>query len=131
MKKFITVSALALATLVPGAASASSIDSVTVKSLAIELGSSVAVITLNATAKFGVTPTCQLTQFPITYGWDISTPKGKALLALAQAALLSGKKVIVAGAAGSNTCTTRAGTTTTTTNPNSGYETLVSLEIKA
>jgi hypothetical protein len=51
-------------------------------------------------------PSCHNPAFGNNWAFDISTAKGKALLATAQAALLSGKSVSVTG---SNSCTAVSG----------------------
>ena len=42
-------------------------------------------------------PACHNTEYGMHYGFDLSTPKGKALLATTTAALLAGKTVQLAG----------------------------------
>jgi len=73
----------------------------TLQDVTIESGTSFARIALNGTAITG-RPTCHNASYTVHYGFDISTEKGKALLSLATAAMLSGKRV---AANGTGACT--------------------------
>lgn len=55
-----------------------------------------------AGSAIGGRPACHNAAYIVHYGFDLSTAKGKALLATAQAAQLSGKRVT---ATGDGTCT--------------------------
>lgn len=125
MKKPLVLSALAIALLLPGAASASSMQLTTVVKVEVAAGSSVGVVTLSG-AKTAAAPGCAFIGFPRSYAFDLSTAKGKGIFALAQAAVLSGKKVDIQGSA---TCITGSGTTTSVSTSNSGYEILSALTI--
>jgi hypothetical protein len=65
-------------------------------------------------------PACHAVFFPGHFAFDISTAKGKALLATAQAALLAGKEVVATGA---TTCTSVGGGVS--------FETLTKLTLNA
>lgn len=64
-------------------------------------GTQFARISLNGSA-IGGRPSCHNSTYTVHYGFDISTAKGKAMLASAQAALLAGKTV---SAIGGTSCT--------------------------
>lgn len=71
------------------------------ESVTIESGTQVA--TIEFPGSWAGRPSCHNIGFPGFFAFDISTSKGKALLATAQAALLAGKQVMADGA---TTCTT-------------------------
>lgn len=100
---------LAAATVVPISpeANATSTASNTVFSVTIEGGTQYAQIMLDGGPYNTGRPGCHNPALGSNWAFDISTAKGKALLATAQAALLSGKTVSVTG---SNSCTTVSGT---------------------
>jgi len=79
-------------------ASASSANN-TLFDIGIEAGAQVARIGLNGGAQSN-RPACHNVAYNSYWAFDISTAKGKALLATAQAALLAGKKVGVTGGTG-------------------------------
>lgn len=56
-----------------------------------------------AGSPIGGRPACHNAAYTVHYQWDITTSKGKAMLSLAQAAQLAGKRVTVTG---SGTCVT-------------------------
>jgi hypothetical protein len=88
-------------------ANATSTASNTVFSVTIEGGTQYAQIMLDGGPYNTGRPSCHNPALGSNWAFDISTSKGKALLATAQAALLSGKSVSVTG---SNSCTTVSGT---------------------
>jgi hypothetical protein len=69
----------------------------TIADLTIEQGTQYARIALQGPA-IGGRPGCHHAAYTVHYAFDISTAKGRALLATAQAALLSGKQVTATGA---------------------------------
>jgi hypothetical protein len=95
---------LAAATIVPisPAANATSVASNTVTSITIEGGTQYAHIWMDGGPYASGRPSCHNVAYGSSWAFDISTAKGKALLATAQAALLSGKTLAVTG---SNSCT--------------------------
>jgi hypothetical protein len=99
-------SILAAATTVPLSLEAHATSaSNTVSSVTIESGTQYARITIDG-GPFGGRPSCHNAAFGSDWAFDISTAKGKAMLASAQAALLSGKRVSVSGG---TTCTNVSG----------------------
>lgn len=82
-----------------GASASSSAN--TLIDVGVEAGVSVARIGLSAVVGTG-RPACHNAFYNAYYAFDISTAKGKAMLATAQAALLAGKRVSVNGG---TTCT--------------------------
>jgi hypothetical protein len=103
-----TASVLAVAAIVALSAPASAASSAnnTVMDIAIEFGTQVARIGLNGGPYSSGRPTCHNVAYNSYWAFDISTAKGKALLATAQAALLSGKTVSVSGVTtGTTLCT--------------------------
>jgi hypothetical protein len=100
---------LAAAAVVPisSEVNAASTASNTIYSVTIEGGTQYAQIMLDGGPYNTGRPTsCHNPAFGSNWSFDISTAKGKALLATAQAALLSGKTVSVVG---SDTCNTVSG----------------------
>jgi hypothetical protein len=65
-----------------------------------------------AGSAIGGRPACHSSAYPSHYQWDISTSKGRAMLAALQGAQLAGKRVFLAGA---TTCTTALATIETLT----------------
>jgi hypothetical protein len=93
----LAASAMALATPEAGASEAISrpLLEVTIE------GSNYARLSVSGSA-IGGRPGCHTAGFTVHYAWDISTTKGKAMLSMAQAALLAGRRVNVTG---TGTCT--------------------------
>jgi len=99
-------SILAVASILPLSLEAyATTGSNTVSSVTIEGGTQYARLTLDG-GPFGGRPGCHNAAFGSDWAFDISTSKGKAMLASAQAAVLSGKRVSVSGG---TTCTTVSG----------------------
>jgi hypothetical protein len=88
--------ATAVVTMNTGASASGSTNTLT--DVGIEAGAQVARIGLSAVVGSG-RPACHNVAFNGYYAFDISTVKGKAMLATAQAALLAGKRVSVTGGA--------------------------------
>jgi hypothetical protein len=88
---------------VPSASATNALS--TLQDITIESGTGHARIALNGPAISG-RPGCHNASYIVHYGFDISTAKGKAMLNLANAAMLSGKRV---GVAGSINCTSVGG----------------------
>ena len=104
---FSLLSAAAVVASNTGASAASTNN--TVSDIGIEAGAQVARIGMNG-GPFGTNrPMCHNVAWNSYWAFDISTAKGKAMLATAQAALLSGKRLSVSGA---GTCTNIAATGT-------------------
>jgi hypothetical protein len=89
----------AFATLSPAANATSTVN--TLSDITID-GTNFARLAVNGPA-IGGRPSCHVSTYSRHYAWDISTTKGKAMLATAQAALLAGKSV---GVTGGSSCTT-------------------------
>ncbi len=111
----------------PQPAEASAVSNVLISDITIGDGTSVARVWFNGATKSGTTPTCHMSPYTTHYAFDISTHKGKAVLALLQSAFLAGRKVSVNGAG--NSCTTVTGTTSSVTGANTGVETLSNLTV--
>ena len=90
----------------------------TLLEVVIESGTSFARVRLSGAA-IGGRPACHNAAYTTHYGFDISTPKGKALLSTATAAMLAGKTVSLGGV---GTCTNLG---------NVSLETLASLIVNA
>jgi hypothetical protein len=78
----------------------------TVFSITVEGGTQYAQILIDGGPYNSGRPSCHNPALASNWAFDISTAKGKAMLATAQAALLAGKSVSVTG---SNSCTTVSG----------------------
>jgi hypothetical protein len=89
-------------------------------SIEIRPGTNFATVTMAPAGFYGTRPACHnSSQGPNSYGWDISTNKGRAMLSLAQAAQLAGKNLSVNGASQPGTCTNvNAGSPTNPTTVN-------------
>lgn len=69
----------------------------TVTDVTVETGTNFARVALLSSPTSGVRPGCHNATYTKHYSFDVSTSKGKALLSLAMAALLSGRQLAVLG----------------------------------
>lgn len=104
-KRQVLTSILAAATLlgIAPSADASSAAMVGLNYIQIDTGTNFAIIAILGTVS-GTRPQCHQSGWNSEYAVDISTTKGKAILALAQAALLSSKLVVVGGSGSTGGC---------------------------